>query len=747
MAVNPRARRGDSLRFLLVGAVAAWVTVAGVIGCKPEESPQGLAETPTVATQISPSPTPSPTPVPASVMEPVSPPEGAEFPETILELLSELELAGDPLVVAEPVGIPLLCDAPGGGGEATWSIARISVGETSDDAGYCLLGSLPGVYVHEEAAATIEGGEVLNDGRVRFSSMEQLSDILQDGALVYAADGLRFAVPIYVAFPHPQSIKDGIDESRMIPVPDFCTQERPLLRWLVIDEAGEAFVLDGNEYLDAVYGDTEIIIELGEGEEVLLNWENGTYVRVLPRGSTEDLFVGLSAPEEELPAMVEVATTEDAAAWWQAYGVRDANGRVLQVRIEEESYLDDRGHEVQTFKVVGAGGVVWMRVFANVPRQPTGEGYEKLVFVSKVRHELAVRYGRERGKTSITSLLFIPTAEQERSGIRPILKTANLRLPGDTPQDVLDDPTPLPFTVVRPFLWKEGDRRAQEIDRPRFCRHSDELPRSLEEIQGVQFDDALASWMPYVDRQTVLLILDIARAKWIAERELSSTLACTISYVDQETVLQIVEMWRAGVRNEVPLGYVDGDYVPPEHRRDDWGDLPHQMVEQALDTLVEAVRRTPNLDSEKRGFLRDLFAEVRTVRIRGTWGGGPYLDECGLGCSTYDELSETVYLAFYEGEKGISQLRLSTELYSTEQTQANRLIASLPTLDMILHEAEHGVVHLDDIDAEHRIIYQKEVGFNNWLAQVFSDEFTQARPEVRDRVQGHILWIEELAGQ
>jgi len=711
MAASPRVCRRDSLRFLLVEALVAWVAVAGLVACTSQESPQGLAETPTVAAQESPSAAPSPTPLPAPVAAPVLPPQGAQFPASIAELASELELGGNPVSVAESVSIPPLCDVPERAGQATWSVARVSAGETPENAGYCLLGSLPGVYVQDDVVATIEGGEVLEDGRVSIGSMEQLTSIIQDGVLVFAADGARFAVPIYVSLPDSERIKDGIDESRMIPVPDFCTEERPLLSWLVLDEGGEAFELDGDDHLDAVYGDTEILMELEGGEVVTIDWETGTYVRVPSQGSTEDLFVGLIAPEP--PPMVDVATREEVEAWWQVYGLRDASGRALQVRIEEESYLDDRGYEVKTFKVVGSGEVVWMRVFANVPREPTGRASLDLSFVEKVPGELAARYRDEDGKSQLASLITIPTAEEERSGRRPILKTDRVHLNPATPTE----------SLVKPFLWKEGDLRPQETDLECYYMNANELPRSLQDIKGRrfmahlsgrEFNDALASWLPYVDRQTFL---------------------------------QILEMWRAGVRNDVPLDYVDGDYVPSEYRRDDWGDLPHQMVEQALDALVEAVRRTPNLDSEKRGFLRDLVTEVRTVRIRGTWGFGPYLDECGPGCSTYDQLSETVHLAFYEGADGWSQLRLSTNLYRPQPTQANKLIACLPTLGTIFHEGEHGVVHLSDIDAEHRVIYRKEVRLLDWLTEVFSAEFAQASPEVRDPVQGDIRWVGEMASQ
>ena len=744
MAAEPLIANEKLRRLLLVAVTAVWMAVSVLAGCTPQGASQGPAETPTVTAQVSPSTEPSPTPVPGPVMAPVLPPEGAEFPDAILQLLAELELGGEPLVVSESVTIPALCDTPGSAGESTWSIARLSVGETPGDAGFCLLGSLPGTYTDDDGTATIEAGELLDDGRVGISSVEQLSSILEQGVVTYASNGTRYWVPVYVSFPDPQGIKDGIDEGRMIPVPDFCTQERPLLRWLVLDEEEKAFELDGDEYLDAVYRDTEIIVELQEGEHVAMDWETGTYVRVPSQGSREDLFAGLIVPEP--PPMVDVATREEVEAWWQAYGVRDANGRVLEVRIEEEAYLDDEGNEVKTFKVVGSGGIVWMRVFANVPRQPTGTARLDLSFEEKVPDKLAVKYRAENDETTLTSLLFIPTADDERSGLRPILKAGNLSVMVDDPWEMFGDHTP-PRAVVRPFLWKAGDHRTQQISYPCYYLDTDQLPRSLAEVQGQMFDHAWASWVPYVDGETLLLILEIAGSDQIKGPDACDLMASAIPYADHEAILQIVETWRASVRNEVPLDYIDGEYVPPEHRRDDWGDLPHNLVEQALDSLVEAVRRTPNLDAEKRGFLRDLVGEVRAVRIRGTWGSGPYLDECGPGCSTYDGSSETVYLAFYRGGGGVSQLRLSTELYRPQPTQANKSIACLPTLDMILHEGEHGVVHLSDLDAEHRVIYRKQVRFLNWLAQVFSAEFAQASPEVRDGVQDHIRLVGERAGQ
>jgi hypothetical protein len=421
-------------------------------------------------------------------------------------------------------------------------------------------------------------------------------------------------------------------------------------------------------------------------------------------------------PVEE-PTMVEVVSKEEVVSWWQSFGEK-RGGQLIGVEVQEDKYLDDKGNEVKMWKIVDGDGIVWARVFANVPRKtewdtsdPSREvlvshGFDGFDFVEKVQGKLAVRYRfpeayhNPEGNEQITSLLFNTTAEEERAGLKPVLKTRVREINSSGP----------PVPVVEPQLWDGRSPQTRQTGIVLYYVDENQLPQSIRAIQGREYNDTLASWIPYLEK---------------------------------EGILKIAEIWRGMVKNEIPTNYVDGDYVPAEYRRSDWGSLPHDLVEQALNNVLEVIRRTSNPDQEQRSFIKDLVSEARTIAIRGRYAEGtPLL--LNLGYDTNDEIQEKVYLAFYEDANCQSRLRKMTKICKEAGLdQATVKAASLFILSNIFHEAEWGIFSYNQVQSN----YRRQLNFFNWSRDVFSNEIDRASQAVKDYLNNVFLpWLREQAG-
>jgi hypothetical protein len=433
--------------------------------------------------------------------------------------------------------------------------------------------------------------------------------------------------------------------------------------------------------------------------------------RIEPTPTTEPV------PEVE-PAMVEVISKEEVLAWWQQSGEK-RGGQLIGVEAVEDKYLDDQGNEVKMWKMIDGDGIVWARVFANVPRKVewdasdpskdllVSRGIDGFDFVERVPGKLAVRYCFPDGylipdgNEQTISLIFNLTADEERAGLKPVLKTRKREINSSGP----------PFPVVEPQLWDGASPQTRQTGIVLCYYDENQLPQSIRSIRGREYNDTIASWIPYIEK---------------------------------EGVLKIAEVWRGMVKNEIPTNYVDGDYVPQEYRRSDWGDLPYRLVEQALNNVPEVIRRTPDLNQDQRSYIKDLVSETKIVKIRGRFEeGDPFLPS--LGYDTYDRDSETIYLAFYRHDEGVSMLRGKVEYYQNSPTDPMLITTGFVLLSRIFHETEWGVFTFPDGTQKN---YQRVKNFFLWLENVFSAEFQAASQEMKDYINDYYLpSLKEQAGE
>ncbi len=669
--------RREFLRKVVAGTVTAGAA-AVLGGCKPEEpsTPPGITPTKEPTKEL----IPTPKPIEVSI-DPTPTSEPANVEDlAMVEIAEELSL-GDNSLFSKRV---IEKESPYAGGEIEGpklKLQELGVRRESREisVGWNLVGSIP-----MAVALRDEGGEVrgyslkgLDMAQVEGQTLvevnrEVLSEIMHSGVAQYVDQEGKIIgeVPIYV-YPPREFSSDVFP--RLALVPGETENEPGQFRIDWIGEYGE--VLEQSEPFSVF-----------PGEGLIFDWEQGLY-----SGQEESGF-GLIAPEvepePELETMIEVVSKQEVETWWQGQGIKK-DGQLVEVKIQEDKYLNDRSNEVKSWKVIDGSGIVWMRVFANVPEKPIGQGRDDLVFAEKIPGKLAVRYQTEEGDSQIISLIVNLTAEEERSGLRPILKTNSL-------------------TIVRPFLWKEGNQRAQEAEIDLYYDDVAKLPQSIQGIKGREFNNTLASWL---------------------------------SYVGQEGLSRIVGIWKESARNGIPLDYTDGDPVPLDFR-ESWGNLPHDLANQALDNLVEAARNSSALDSEKRTFFRDLVGEVRAIEIRGRYGEGtPFLKT--LAYDTYNYPSETVYLAFYEdANNNLSTLRIVADLYRRNSDTASKKILCCLLSTVYFHEAEWTRYSVNQFTEN----LQATRKFFLWLMEVFSSDFNSASSEVKAYITDqYIPYLNQLA--
>jgi hypothetical protein len=704
---KPIISRKKFLEISAIGIVAtALMSACGGEQATPEPSPTPTqptpGETPTPPSGETPTPTETPRVEPTPTTEPPTLPDDS----VMAEVAGEQTLGGRELFSKQLIEV----EAPyvGGEGEATVVSRFQELGARLEDGteasvGWNIIGALPGAMTYQDEQGVfksynLKGAEIVQEeGKVFVEvNREVLSEIMHSGVAQYVDGGneVKAELPIYIK--KPEDLTAETAKPRLTIVPSENANEIPNLR---IDWVGE----DGEQAREGTP------FSPFEGQSLTFDWEVGIYK---DKEGNELQEFGLKVPEVE-SAMVEVITREEVVSWWQTYGEK-RGGQLVGVEIQEDKYLDNQGNEVKMWKVVDGDGIVWARVFANVPRKPewdasdpqredmVSHGVDGFDFVEKVPGRLAVRYRfpegyrNPEGNEQTTSLIFNTTADEERAGLKPVLKTRVRMINSSGP----------PSLLVEPQLWDGRSPQTQQTGIVLCYYDENQLPQSIRSIRGREYNDTIASWIPYIEK---------------------------------EGILKIAEIWRGMVKNEIPTNYVDGDYVPAEYRRSDWGDLPYQLVEQALNNVLEAIRRTPNPDQEQRSFIKDLVSEVRTIAIRGRYEEGTLPD---LTYNTYDRTNEIIYLAFYRYNNGVSRLRSVAEKYRQDNTYESLLAASLVTASSVFHEGEWGKF----TNAQIQMNYRRQLSFFNWLRDVFSVELSKAGQAMTEYINGYYVdWLERMA--
>lgn len=561
--------------------------------------------------------------------------------------------------------------------------------ETEVSVGWNLVGAIPGALTFEGEGGEIKsyslkGAELRVDqeGKKAFVEINEavLREMMTTGKAQYVdqAGSVIGEIPIFVS---PPEDLDPESQPRFTIVPSEEADKLPQLRvnWV-------------GHYKEVLREQKPF--SLFEGGSLTFDWEQGVYQD--SQGRPIEGF-GLMVPEKEGSAMVEVVGRQDVEAWWQAHGVKK-DGQVLSVDIQEEAYLDDEGNEVRTFKLV-RNGMVWMRVFANAPLKPSGILAGELELVESLPEELAARYRDAEGNTQVVFLGFFRTAEEERAGSKPILKTTIIRELGKR------------IRTVGVYQYGGEGTRPEETGINLHYDNETLLPGSVFDFKGRGFNDVLASEIPYAER---------------------------------EAFLEILSVWRETLIVEIPPNYTsDNEYLPDHlnHLRRNWGDLPHRLVEEALDSIVEAARRSPNLDSEKKRFFKDLVGEIRSIEIRGAWGQE---DLPNLGWDTYNPYREIVYLSFYEDETGGSVLRVMAmrHLALPENDLDSKQVLYCLLMGRILHEAERGIY---PDSQEDRLNYEQVFGFLSWLKRgPYKSEFEGANPGTKAAAESYLDGLKKL---
>jgi hypothetical protein len=228
-----------------------------------------------------------------------------------------------------------------------------------------------------------------------------------------------------------------------------------------------------------------------------------------------------------------------------------------------------------------------------------------------------------------------------------------------------------------------------------------QLPQSIRSIRGREYNDTIASWIPYVEK---------------------------------EGILKIAEVWRGMVKNEFPENV------------ETFGNIPYRLIERGLDNIVSLVRNSQEINQVRRGIIKEIISEVRRVKRREEGEGGT----TPVTSSTYDRGSEVVIIALAkrESESGgfVSELWGVSDRYNRQPNNDTFQVASCVTAGTIRHEAGWG--NRRDAGGERQENYRIDLETYNWLKEVFNQSFNSeaSRELVAYLEQYYVPFMRENAG-